>query len=599
MGQRKLIQWALAYVAAAFALIQVLDIVSQRFGWPDSAIRLLIIALVIGFFATLVLAWYHGERGSQRVSGVELVVLALLLALGGGWLWKVAQQPRPSVARSIGDGEAVPAAKANNPESAKSAAGAVQAKAAAMISEQSIAVLPLVNRSGDPANEYFSDGLSDELISVLASVPNLKLIGRNSSFHFKNTQDDSRTIGEKLGVAKLLEGSVRKQDNRVIIAVDLINAADSRQLWSNRYDRELKDIFEVQSEIAKAVVAQLKLQFGTANAMPQASTQNLDAYAALQRGDAFRLKFSQADLRKAVTYYNDAINFAPDYAVAHARLSRVWRGLAAVWLDAPDVPEGYARARREAEQALRLAPDLAEAHLALAWVLETPDFDLAGAEAEARIALQLAPGDTETKGALTYMLASRGKMGEALDTWHEALASNPFVASNHLFGTRILMGLGRYEEAAASARKAIEIEPSVSHAHTYLTMIALARGDIETAQREAVLEEKGFWLDFANTLVSQAKHEDADATLQRFIEQNEGIGSFQIASLYALRNDPDAMFASLDRAFVNKDSGLTQLLSDPFIARYRGDRRFAAICEKLRVDCSSVDPRAGAPALIR
>jgi TolB-like protein len=578
LGQRKIIQWALAYGAAAFALIQVLDIVAQRFAWPESSIRLIIVALSIGFAVTLVLAWYHGERGVQRVSGTELLVLALLLAIGGGWLWRVAANP-PSVAatNSAADAPSIVAKPGSKPATAPVA-----------INDQSIAVLPLVNTSGDPANEYFSDGLSDELISVLASVPDLKLIGRNSSFHFKNTTDDIRTIGEKLGVAKLLEGSVRKQDSRVRIAVDLVNAKDDRQLWSQTYERDLKDIFAVQSEIATSVVDQLKLKLAVDKAQPQTWTRNLAAYKALQLGDFYRSHFTLADYRKAVEYYDEAIRLQPDYAVAYARLSRMWRALAAVWLDASEIPDGYARARSAAEQAVRLAPDLGEGYLALAWVQETRDYNFDEAEANVRKALELAPGNAESISAMAYIVASRGRLAEGLDIWRESIDLNPFVGSFQLMGTRILMGLGRLDEAADTAHKAIDVEPSVSHAHTYLVMIDLARGDLAAAQVDADLEEKGFWSDFAHALATQGGHgkQQADAAVQRFIEQYDNIAAFQVASLYALRKEPELMFAALDRAYVNKDSGLTQLLSDPFLVHYHTDPRFVTYCARLKIDCS-------------
>jgi tetratricopeptide (TPR) repeat protein len=283
----------------------------------------------------------------------------------------------------------------------------------------------------------------------------------------------------------------------------------------------------------------------------------------------------------------------PDYAVAYARLSRMWRALAAIWLDAPEIPDGYARARSAAEQAVRLAPGLGEGYLALAWVQETRDFDFDEAEVNVRKALELAPGDAESKSALAYIVASRGRMAEGLEIWHEGIELNPYVGAFHLMGTRILMGLGRLDEAADAARKAIEVEPSVSHAHTYLVMIDLARGDLAAAQGDADLEEKGFWTDFAHTLAAQGGKDkkQADASVQRFIEQYDAIAAFQVASLYALRKEPESMFAALDRAYVNKDSGLTQLLSDPFIVQYHNDPRFVAYCAKLKIDCSLTQTR--------
>ena len=199
---------------------------------------------------------------------------------------------------------------------------------------RSIAVLPLVNTSGDPANDYFSDGLSEELIAVLAKIPGLKIIGRSSSFLFKGKSDDSRTIGEKLGVTNLLEGSVRKQGDRVRIVAELINAADGRTLWSETYDRELKDVFAVQSEIATAVTEQLKIKLLGAPAKSDAapSNDNLAAYNALQQGTFYFRLSTEEGTRKATEFYGEAIRLDPRYALAYAQLSAAWRQLAATWL---------------------------------------------------------------------------------------------------------------------------------------------------------------------------------------------------------------------------------------------------------------------------
>ena len=233
LKQRKLVQWALAYVAASFALIQVLDVVAQRFAWPDQLERILILALAVGFFAVIVLAWYHGERGAQRVSSTEIVILALLLAIGGGLLWRLAR-----------NAPAVPAPGASVAENSKAAANGVSAD------RKSIAVLPFINMSGDKDNEYFSDGVAEEILNVLARTPALHVAARTSSFSFQGKGMEIPAIARALNVRMVLEGSVRKQGDRVRIAAQLIDAATDDEVWSQTYDRELKDIFAIQDEIA-------------------------------------------------------------------------------------------------------------------------------------------------------------------------------------------------------------------------------------------------------------------------------------------------------------------------------------------------------------
>jgi len=268
LKQRKLVQWALAYVAFAFALIQVLDVVAQRFGWPDQVEKLLILALAVGFLIALVLAWYHGERGAQKVSGTEIVILALLLAIGGGLLWRY-ERIAPSTSSSL-DAAAHPDASAIS------------------ANRKSIAVLPFVNMSGDKDNEYFSDGVSEEILNVLARTPDLHVAARTSSFSFQGKAMEIPAIARALGVRMVLEGSVRKQGDRVRIAAQLIDASTDDEVWSQTYDRELKDIFAIQDQIAKAIGDELKVKLaGTPQpGKNSVGTTNIKAYDLYLRGIA-------------------------------------------------------------------------------------------------------------------------------------------------------------------------------------------------------------------------------------------------------------------------------------------------------------------------
>src|SRR5436190_1184543 len=216
----------------------------------------------------------------------------------------------------------------------------------ASVIEKSLAVLPLVNTGGDPNNEYFSDGLSEELIAVLAKVPALKIISRSSSFLLKGTSEDSRAIGKKLGVMNLLEGSVRKQGDRVRIVAELISAADGRELWTETYDRELKDVFAVQSEIATAVTAQLKIKL--LGPPPQSDAaplnENLAAYTALQQGNFYASRGNEEGDRRAIEFYNEAIRLDPTYTLAYAQLAGVWQNLAERFLGGDELVAAYSKA---------------------------------------------------------------------------------------------------------------------------------------------------------------------------------------------------------------------------------------------------------------
>jgi serine/threonine-protein kinase len=573
LKQRKIVQWAVAYFAAAFALVQVLDLVGQRFGWPDWIARASIVVAAIGFAITLVLAWYHGERGQQRVTGIEVLVVAVLIAIGGAFVWRVA---RP-VAEKV-------AAHADTPP-------------ASPPDLHSIAVLPLVNTSGDPGNEYFSDGLSEELISVLARIPDLRIIGRTSSFRFKNTSDDSRAIGAALGVANLLEGSVRKQGDRVRIAVDLIAAADGRQLWSGTYDRDLKDIFAVQSEIAGAVVDQLRIKLlGSATSMLAMTREpSLPAYTALLQGAHLLPNFNETDLRQSIVYFEEATRLDPEYALAYARLAAAWRSLAALYLSEPDaIADAYGKAKDASDTALRLAPNLSEAHTARGYLKLTSALDLAGAETDFRRAAELAPSDYKPIDGLGYLLAAEGRLDEAEASTRRAIELEPLSITPLLNFARIRMASGRLDEAETNVRKAIALQPSLSHAYAYLATIDLLRNDPAAARRDADLEPPGFWRDYADALVRQREGDRAlaDASLQSLIDKYSFGGPFQIAVVYALRKEPDRVFEWLTRSLETRDSGLTQLFVTPFLLDYRDDPRFAAVAAKVGIHASEVETPA-------
>jgi TolB-like protein/Tfp pilus assembly protein PilF len=577
LQRRHVYKVGVAYAVAGWLVVQIVTQVFPIFEVSALAQRIIVLVIVAGFPITLILTWLFDitPKGIVRTDDLPAIgeshamqrervgmdrkmnfVLALLLVTAIGYF----VLDRTVLRR----------------DSAQASSNA-----------KSIAVLPLVNTSGDAANDYFSDGLSEELIAVLAKIPGLKIIGRSSSFLFKGKSDDSRTIGEKLGVTNLLEGSVRKQGDRVRIVAELINAADGRALWSETYDRELKDVFAVQSEIATAVTEQLKIKLLGAPAKSDAapSNDNLAAYNALQQGTFYFALSTEEGTRKATEFFGEAIRLDPRYALAYANLSFAWRQLAATWFGGAEASEAYAKAKNAAQTALSLAPNLAAAHGAVGFVLLTPDLDFAAAEAEFRKAEKLAPADAGPKNNLGLVFAAQGRLKEAENMMRQTLALDPLGVTRYLNLARILIAAARYDEAEAALRKAIELQPAAARQHAYLTVIDVLRGNAAAALHDAQLEPKGFWRDYALALAQQAQSDGAtaDAALQKLINEDAVSGSFQIAAVYGLRKEPDKMFEWLERAYTEHDSGLTQLLVTPFILNYKDDLRFAALCQKLKV----------------
>jgi TolB-like protein/Tfp pilus assembly protein PilF len=583
LKQRKLVQWAATYIAAAFALIQVLDVVAQRFGWPDRVEKVIILALAIGFFVVLVLAWYHGERGAQRIGGTELLIIALLLVIGGGVLWGYAHVPAKS---PVATAATKPAPAAASSVAKTSARNAIPAPAASIPAE-SVAVLPFTNDSGAADQQYFSDGLSEDLINALSQFQGLKVISRNSAFQFRNSKDSSAVIGRKLGVAHLLEGSVQKLGDEVRISATLVNAADGSVAWSQQYDKPYKDLFALQDAITKAVSGALQARLLTApGAVVQSDrppSGNLDAYAAYQHGIAYKALVTEAGDHQAVDAFTKAIRFDPKYAAAYSQLSFTWVDLADQFVTGGvQIQQANTEARKAADVALKLDPDSSLAHQARANVLQYVDMDWAGAETEAERALQLAPNDAAARFNLARILASLGQNRRAVDLTRQALANDPRHALWYSWLGMNLAALGQLDEAERAIETAITLQPGAVRNRERLSIIEILRGDPKAALVSAQ-KELWPWHDIAVTLALQAgtNRAAADAALKKLIAGYSRGAPYQIAEVYALRRDPDNMFKWLDRAWTSHDPGIGYLLMDPIILRYRDDPRFAAFCKKV------------------
>src|SRR5881392_2563802 len=338
LKRRNVYKVAVAYAVVGWLLIQVATQVFPFLDIPNWAIRFVIFVTALGFPVALIIAWAFeltpegikrteaadaAQQHSRGFIWIAVVVIAATLSLG---LFSLGRYTAgTSMPQSSGP------ATTSNPQ-------------------KSIAVLPLVNTSGDPSNEYFSDGLSEELIAVLAKIPDLRVIGRSSSFLFKGKSGDSGAIGQKLGVAHLIEGSVRKQGERVRIVAELINAPDGRSIWSETYDRELKDVFAVQEEIARAVAEQMKVRLlgekTRSDAVP--SNQNPAAHNAILQSDFYFQHQTAESIQKAISFAQEAVRLDPNYALAYAKLSQAWRQYAASFA-VEDGLKAYDEARRAAD----------------------------------------------------------------------------------------------------------------------------------------------------------------------------------------------------------------------------------------------------------
>ncbi|MCU0854297.1 MAG: hypothetical protein MUF63_05160, partial [Rhodobacteraceae bacterium] len=343
LRRRKVVQWGLLYVAGAWGFLQGVEFLSDTYAWPRQFQQLTTLALIVGLPIVLVLAWYHGDRGQQRVTTAEFTIITLLLLIGGGALAFYQRN-------TAGDAATATAAVTT----AEPATSPVAADA-----RPSLAVLPFADLSQAQDQEYLGDGLAEEILNQLAQVPALRLVGRTSSFSFKGKDDDLRTIGSKLGVAHLLDGSVRKAGDRIRVTAQLVAASDSSQLWSKTYDRNLTDVFAVQDEIARDVAQALSVKLDAVKLnTAQGGTTNVDAYDRYLRWRQllFSEHYDEASDRERVRLAREAVALDPGFVLGWDALARSLRALSA---EVDEVQAG--RLREEAAEVrariATLAPD--------------------------------------------------------------------------------------------------------------------------------------------------------------------------------------------------------------------------------------------------
>jgi serine/threonine protein kinase/Flp pilus assembly protein TadD len=448
---------------------------------------------------------------------------------------------------------------------------------------QSIAVLPFLNLSSDKDQEYFSDGLAEELLNGLARIPNLRVTGRTSSFQFRGKTEDSRAIGEKLNVAMILEGSVRRQGSHIRITAQLIKAADGFQVWSEVYDRELNDILSAQEEIARAVTGALKVKLLGGAAAPPGGSKNPEAYNAYLQAQYFSHVRSKGALEKSAAYYEQATRLDPGYALAWTMLGAV-RANQAGKADLP-LEEGYRVARESVGRALALDPHLGLAHAVMGWIQLTYDWDWPAADASLKRALALEPGDAAVVENNASLDKTLGRFDEAVELLQRAIAIDPLSADNYYNLAITLNHAGRQDEAAAAAQKALQISPDYAAAHVALAMAYLAQSRPQEALGEVQNEKNAAWRLIGFPLVYHAlgQKKEADAALADLIAKLPTDAAYQIAEAYAFRGEADSAFQWLDRAFSQRDGGLTEIKGDPLMKSLEHDPRYPEFLKKMRL----------------
>jgi TolB-like protein len=555
LRRRKLVQWTIAYVAGVWALLQGLGFLADLYGWPTGLLRVITLALALGLPIVVTLAWYHGDQGAQRVGGTELSIVAVLFLLGGGVVW---YYQRTADTTTV--------------------ATPVLAIEKAIPTDASIAVLPFVNMSSDKEQEYFADGIAEELLNLLAQVQGLRVIARTSSFSFKGKDLEIAEIARRLNVANVLEGSVRKSGDKLRITAQLVRASDSSHLWSQTYDRPLTDVFAVQDEIAGSVVSELKVKL--LSAAPQTEQTDPRAYALFLQAREIGRQFTEAAFTQSIELYQQALALDPRYARAWVGLAFTYSSQATYGQRHPE--DGSTLAREAATKALALDPESAGAHGMLGEVAITYDRDPAAAARHLEHALALDPTNPDIIDSAAFLLRRLGRLDEAIALGNYQVARDP-VSSNG----RDTLGYayryaGHLDEAIEQFRIGLSLSPGYIGGHEAVGEVLLQKGDARAALAEMQLET-----DEADRLTGLSMahyalgHKAAsDAALAELMQEYEKTDPYSIASVLAYRGEVDRAYEWLDKAAQYRHSVFGSLALYPMLANLHSDARWLPLLRK-------------------
>jgi adenylate cyclase len=589
LKRRNVIRAAGLYLVGAWLLTQVASTVLPMFGAPDWLPRSIVVLLAIGFVPMLIFSWVfeltpQGLKRDEDVKPEEsiapqtgrrmnrMIIAVLVIALAYFIVDKFVLSPRRE----------------------KSATKTPSSELNAAPNDKSVAVLAFANLSDDKGSEYFSDGISEELLTVLQKIPGLHVAARTSAFSFKGKNATAQEIGQKLGVAHLVEGSVRKAGDVVRIAARLTQANTGEEQWSENYTRNLKDVFAVQTEIAQTIVEQLRGQLTSGGTNPttkaeiqaevraagKGGTKNVEAHESYLQGRFFANRHSEKETDQARAAFDRAVQLDPKFALAWAGLAQthIWDCNYATQGGQKSFSAHLAAALEAVERALSLEPDLPEALFARATIETNFDYNWKGAAETLRKSLALAPQDPTLLMWAGNLAAARGEKTQSLEFNRRAVALDPVNAQAREFLASGLSVNGKQEEARAEYARAIELNPSAPNSYAGEGLTYLLEGKFEEA---AVAAQKDA-ADWARLLVvscarwSQKRIPESDAALAELIANASETGAYQIAEVYAYRNDKDHAFEWLERARRQRDAGLPGLRTDTLLPNLHDDPRWDA-----------------------
>jgi serine/threonine-protein kinase len=459
---------------------------------------------------------------------------------------------------------------------------------------RSVAALPFLNLSPDPENEYFADGITEDVIAQLTKIGNLKVISRTSVMPFKQRQQSLREIAATLGVETILDGSVRRAGNRVRIVANLIEADTERHLWAETYDRDLDDIFEIQSHVALRIAAALETELSPdlRTRIERRPTDNLDAYHLYIEGRHCTYRYTDEGIRRGLELYGRALQRDPDYALVHAGKAFAYILIGMGYCSSVLRPsEAYSQAKQAAMRALEIDSDLGEAHAVLGFVMMVFEYDWTGAERELQLALELNPGSSDLHGFWAMLLSTLGREDEAIRAMRKARELDPLAAVHSSDLATKLLRAGCFEDAAREAHRLLELEPHFPMAHSTLGWAYLKQGRTEdglAALRQAVEAAPGNTMFLAQLGQAYAELGMADE-VRAILDQLQQIGEEQYVSPYHMAyvhtglEDYERAIDCLECAYQERASGLYGIKGSFLFAPLRGHPRFKALLRTMNL----------------
>jgi TolB-like protein len=461
-------------------------------------------------------------------------------------------------------------------------------QAVGTITDKSIAVLPFVDMSEKKDQEYFADGMAEEIIDLLVKIPGLKVTGRTSSFQFKGKTEDLRDIGAKLGVAYVLEGSVRKSGDRLRVTAQLIDSRNGTHLMSQTYDRDLDDVLRMQDEIAASLVRVLQIEVNSGAIASRSALRSTQAYSLYLQGLHAKDRFDQEGFEQATSYFQQALELDASFAPAAGGLANAYFLLGQFGYLPPSI--AFEKARSATELALKLDPSLAATHALLGNIYIAYDWDWAAADREIGLALGLAPNDADVLFIAAVQSQIMGHLTDSLKRINESLIQDPLNPSSYFVLSFIQSRRGRLAEAEAAMRRALEISPTFNRAHYFLSVVLVDRAQPDAALSEVMKETEDSARIAGSAIVYFAlgRKTDSDMALMQLLasERNRPL---DIAGAYAFRGQPDEALEWLDRAYTQKDPFLYGIKGDLRLNKLEGDPRFKAFLRKMNLPAVTVN----------